>query len=235
MKTNKFTLVVTMPQELKFAEAAVKGGADVLKMRCNINSMLKLSAGIISGPFQERKGFLKEVIDMAGEVSVGLVPGRFDTYITEAERIEMEEMGFDYFNSHYKYTRPYMFDSKVLTSVISFTEDNWNDTEMFRAIDESNKIDIVEANFVTEENFGKDLVLEDILKHESVARRLHQPIIATAQKSVKPQEVRYLYEAGCKALMIGVIQFNVAAEGGEITPEIVRNTTEKYREAIDKL
>jgi hypothetical protein len=235
MENSKFTLVATMPQELEFAEAAVKGGADALKMRCNMNHISNLSAGIMNGPFQERKGFLKEVIDMAGDVPVGLVPGGLEAYVTEAERVEMEEMGFDYFNSHYKYARPYMFDGKALTSVIAFTEDNWGDAEMFRAIDGSEKIDVVEANFVAAENYGKDLTYDDILRHESVVKRLHQPIIATAQKCVRPEEVRYIYETGCKALMIGVIQFKVAAAGGELTPKIVQRATETYREAIDRL
>ena len=234
LETRKFTLVATMPHTAECVDAVLKGGADALKMRCNVTHTGPLSAGILNGPFQERKGFLKEVIDMAGDVPVGLVPGSMESFITEAERVEMEEMGFDYFNTHYKFAPSFMFESKVLDSVIAVTHDDY-DNVIINGLNSCPKVDVVEVNVVSKDEMGTKLVYEDILRYTSMVKRLHQPIISTGQRHIKPSEIKHLYEAGCKAFMVGNVAFMANSPDGKLTPEICLRTTAAFREAIDKL
>ncbi len=223
-----------MPHTLEHVEAVLKGGADVLKMRCNIMRKGPLQAGIVNGPFQERKGFLKQVIDMAGDIPVGLVPGLDDAYITEAERFEMEEMGFDYFNSHFRFAPSFMFESKVLTSVVAMTPGDY-DTVLVNGVNASPKVDVVEANFVAREDMGTKFVYEDVLRYTAITKMLHQPIIATGQRIMQPKDVRHLYEAGCKAFMVGNIAFIGGGQDSVPTPETCLRVTAAFREEIEKL
>ncbi len=234
LETKKLALVVTMPHTIECVDAVLKGGADVLKMRCNVTHVSPLNAGIHNGPFPERKDFFKEVIQMAGDAAVGLVPGGKDAFITEAERFEMEEMGFDYFNIHYKFAPSFMFESEILTSVVAITHEDY-DSIILDGINCSPKVDIVEAGFVPREEFGTKLVYEDILRYTSITKRLHQPIIATAEKKLRPKDVKHFYEAGCKALMIGNVAFIAESPDGKPTPDVCLRVTTAFREAIDKL
>ncbi len=234
LETRKLTLVVTLPQTMECVQAVLKGGAEALKMRCNYSSMNALSTGFPNGPFREMKEFFKNVIEMAGEVPVGLVPGDKGSFITEAERVEVEEMGFDYFNIHYRYVPSFMFESKVLTSVVAITHDAY-DSIILDGINHSPKVDIVEANFVPREEMGTKLVYGDILRYTSITKRLQKPIIATAQRYIRPGEVKHFYEAGCKALMIGLVNFIAESPNHVPTPEVCLRTIAEFREAIDKL
>jgi hypothetical protein len=50
------------------------------------------------------------------------------------------------------------------------------------------------------------------------------------QKNIRPEDVKYLYRTGCKALMIGAIVL-----GQDPTPEKLREITAAYRTAVDAL
>ena len=80
---------------------------------------------------------------------------------------------------------------------------------------------------------GTPLVYEDILRYYAVVKASSKPVIATAQRIMTPQDVKYFYELGCKGLMIGGTIFN--GEDGESTPETCYRVTSEFREAIEKL
>jgi len=222
---NKFTLAVSPPvQSIEYVEAALKGGADSIKLHCNVSHT---ASGNVFGTFQELKPFFKEVIDLVGDVPVGLVPGADRAFITEAERIEMEELGLCFFSVYDKHTPPYMMDSEVLTRMIAIHYDY--DDILLKAIDRDPDIDVVEASFIHSDDYGKALTYKDILRYRYIAASVRQPVTVPTQKAVKACEVRYLYEAGCKTVMIGIKAM------GEQSPEACLRTTAAFREAIDKL
>ncbi len=234
LENQKFTLEVTMPQSIEFVDAVLEGGAQALKMRCNSTAIGPLSAGIFNGPFQTRKDFLMETIEHARDTPVGLMPGGKDSFITESERVEMEQMGFDYFVAD-PYVMPgYMMDSKVLTKVIAIDTD---DHEVISQLAIDPNIDVVEPNFVSKDEMDTKFVYSDILRYRMIVQRLNQPVIATVQRCIKPSDVKYYYEAGCKGIMLGVISFKAAqAEiGGDLSPETCLRVTDEFREAIEKL
>ncbi|MDR1801445.1 MAG: hypothetical protein LBQ95_06375 [Lachnospiraceae bacterium] len=231
LETKKLTLEVTMPQTIEYVEAAIKGGADALKMRVNKMQMDALSAGVENGTFQERKAFIQEVIDMANGIPVGLVPGGKERFVSEEEVVEMEEMGVDYFVNSYWSVPTYMFESKVLTKVIATTDED-KESEILKGISEDPNVDVVEANFVPPSEFATPLVYGDILRHRAFVKTVKKPVIATAQRVMRPQDVRHFYEAGCKAFMLGIILFNA---NGDMTPESVMRTVDAFRNEIEKL
>ena len=88
---NRFSVIAALPRnDLALAEAALEGGAQAVKVHCNV---CHRASGNTFGTFAENRTFLRELIALCGDVPVGLVPGGEDAYINEEERLELEEMG----------------------------------------------------------------------------------------------------------------------------------------------
>lgn len=239
LQTQKFTLEVTMPQSIEFVDAVLKGGAQALKMRCNSGKHESvLHNGLVIGSFQERKDFLREVVQHAGDVPVGLVPGLDTMYVTEAERDEMEQIGIDYFNTDPVFVPGYMFDSQKLDSVLAVTCENMSDL-LLKGIALDPKVDIVEGNVAPMSAKGTKLIYEDVLKYRALVDIVKKPVIATGQRVCGPEDLKYFYDAGCKAFMLGVVAFRAAQEqnggGDTVTPETCYRLTSEFREAVEKL
>ena len=70
---NKFSLVVSLPaNNLAFAEAALKGGAQAVKVHINVKHQ---ASGNVFGTFKENKDFLRDLVRLCGDTPAGLVPG----------------------------------------------------------------------------------------------------------------------------------------------------------------
>lgn len=239
LASQKFTLEVTMPQSIEFVDAVLKGGAQALKMRVNnMDHDSKLHNGLVIGSFSERKDFLAEVVRHAGDVPVGLVPGLETAYVSEAERDEMEEIGIDYFNTDPSFVPGYMFESRKMNSVLAVTCENMSEL-LLRGIASDSKVDIVEGNMVPMKDKGSRFVYGDVLKYRGLVETIGKPVIATGQRVIRPDDVKYYYDVGCKAFMLGVVAFRAAQEaydGGDIvTPETCYRLTSEFREAVEKL
>jgi hypothetical protein len=91
-------------------------------------------------------------------------------------------------------------------------------------------IAVLEASVVPGEAYGRDLTCGDILRYGSIVKRTGKPCMVPTQKKIRPEDVKHLYRAGCRALMIGAIVF-----GQDPTPEQLREITAAYRTAVDAL
>lgn len=236
LEEEKFLLEVTMPQREDFVQAVLDGGAQALKMRCNAAGKTTHSFGIFNGPFETRKAFLETVCQMAGDVPVGLVPGSKNSFITREQVKEAEEIGIDYFKCNSLTLRPYLLESEKLTHVICTTFDNMHPDILFE-LDSDPGVDAFEANFLPHEEFGGPFTYQDILMMRSYLRKVHKPVMATAEKFIKPEDIVYLYDEGVKCLMIGLEVFAryQEQEGGELTPDTCKRVTALYRETIERL
>ena len=232
-ETKKFLLEVTMPQQIEYAEAVLKGGADCIKVRCNPDRGMKsISApNARLGSFEEEKPFFQELIEMAGDVPVGLLPGLKDFFMTEDECDEAKRMGFKYFVTSARFAPPYLFYSKLPVMIAAGYEDS--DDQLLKGIDLCPYVNSIELGIIARELMGTQLVYEDILRYYAVVKSASKPVVATAQRRMTPQDVKCFYELGCKGLMIGGMIFN--HEGGEATPESCYRITSEFREAIEKL
>ena len=89
--TRKFSLIVSLPSnDLELAKVALAGGADAIKVHCNV---WHRASGHSFGTYEENREFLKELIQLCGDVPVGLMPGTDQAFITNEDRLELEEMG----------------------------------------------------------------------------------------------------------------------------------------------
>lgn len=129
---------------------------------------------------------------------VGLVPGGEEAFITNEERLEAEEMGLCFFSSYIHHLPCYMMESKVLTKMAAIDcTYNQNTLDGVRL----SGIDILECSIQPGELYGTPLNYGDILRYTDISAKAGKPTLIPTQKKIRPEEVRHLYEAGCKAVM----------------------------------
>ena len=223
LKNKKFSLVVSLPaNDLELAAAAVKGGAQAVKVHMNV---LHAASKNSFGSFEDNRSFLEKLISLAGEIPVGAVPGGADRFITPDEMRQLETMGLDFFSSYAEHLPPFMMESYALSKMVAL-----HDTyaQILDAVAKS-EIDVVEASIMPVSEYGKPLRYFDLLAYADIAAKTNKPVLVPTQKSILPEEVRHLYEAGCKAVMIGV---NVMEN---ISPEACLKAASAFREAVDAL
>lgn len=222
---NKFSLVVSLPSNnLELAQAALDGGAQAVKVHCNV---WHRASGHTFGTYAENREFLQQLITLCGDVPVGLVPGGEDAFITPEERLELENMGLVFFSSYSQHLPCHMMESKVLTKMVAIDYTYTQNT--LDAVRDS-AIDVLECSVQPGENYGTDLNYADILRYGDIVAKSGKPCLIPTQRKIKPCEVKHLYDAGCKAVMIGAIVM-----GKEPDAEQLKAVTAAFREAVDAL
>ncbi len=225
MTNRKFVLVVSLPSNnLELAKAALEGGADAVKVHCNV---WHRASGHTFGTYAENKAFLRNLIALCGDVPVGLVPGTSEAFITEAELRELEEMGLDFISAYSHNLPSFALDARKITNAVAIGSDYTEST--LDAVRDSD-IEILECSIVRGEEYGQNLTCADLLRYSSIVKRTGKPCMVPTQKKIRPEDVQYLHRAGCKALMIGAIVL-----GQNPAPEEVRKITAAYRAAVDAL
>ena len=225
IQKEKFVLVVSLPSNnLELAKAALEGGADAVKVHCNV---WHRASGRTFGTYEENKAFLKDLIRLCGDVPVGLVPGTSEAFITEAQLRELEAMGLDFISAYSQNLPTFALDSQKITNAVAIGFDYTEST--LDTVKDSN-IEILECSVVRGESYGQNLTCADLLCYSSIAKRTGKPCMVPTQKKIRPEDVKYLHRAGCKALMIGAIVL-----GQDPTPEELREITATYRAAVDAL
>ena len=225
IQKEKFVLVVSLPSNnLELAKAALEGGADAVKVHCNV---WHRASGHTFGTYEENKAFLKDLIRLCGDVPVGLVPGTSEAFITEAQLRELEAMGLDFISAYSQNLPTFALDSQKITNAVAIGFDYTEST--LDAVKDSD-IEILECSVVRGESYGQNLTCADLLCYSSIAKRTGKPCMVPTQKNIRPEDVKYLHRAGCKALMIGAIVL-----GQDPAPEKLREITAAYRVAVDAL
>lgn len=225
IENNPFTLVVSLPaNNLELARAALDGGAQAIKVHCNV---WHRASSHTFGTYAENREFLRRLIELCGEVPVGLVPGGPEAFITPEERMELEQMGLSFFSAYSRYLPCHMMDSTSLTKMVAI--DSGYTSETLDAVRNSD-IDVLECSIQPGENYGTLLCYDDLLRFGGIAARTQKPCLIPTQRSIQPSEVRYLYHAGCKAIMIGAIVM-----GSDPDPHQVRTVSAAFRKAVDAI
>lgn len=223
IEDNKFSLVVSLPSNsLEMAKAAIEGGAQAVKVHCNV---WHRASGHTFGTYRDNRSFLKELVNLCGDIPVGLVPGGEDAFVSNEERLELEQMGLKFFSSYSHHLPCYMMESTVLTKMVAIDATYTQNT--LDAV-RGSAIDVLECSIQPGENYGTNLCYADILRYKDIAEKVNKPCLIPTQRKIKPSEVRHLYDAGCKAIMVGAIVM-----GKEPDAEQVRSVTAAFRDAVE--
>jgi hypothetical protein len=221
---QKFTLVASLPaNRIDLAIAALEGGAQAIKVHMNV---WHRASNNTFGSFTENKEFMKELIGLAGDIPVGLVPGGPDAFISNEERLELEEMGLKFFSSYAQHLPAFMMESQKLTKMVAI--DYTYNQNTLDAVKNS-KIEVLETSVMPGELYGTPLYYADLLRYSDLVAKTGKPVLVPTQKKIQPCEVKHLYEAGCKAVMIGAIVM------GKESAEDCKKATTAFRNAVDAL
>lgn len=222
---QKFTLVVSLPSnDLTLAKAALEGGAHALKVHCNV---WHRASGHTFGSYEENRAFLRALIALCGDVPVGLVPGAAEAFITEDQLQELEEMGLSFLSAYSHHLPCFAMDSRKITNAVAIGPDYTGG--LLEAVRDSD-IGVLECSIVRGEEYGSALTCADLLRYSGIVQKTGKPCMVPTQKKIRPEDVKHLYRAGCRALMIGAVVF-----GQEPTPEKVREVTAAFRSAVEAL
>ena len=222
---RKFTLIVSLPSnDLELAKAALEGGADAIKVHCNV---WHRASGHSFGSYQDNREFLNELIQLCGDVPVGLMPGTDEVFITNEDRLELEEMGLSFTSAYWHHLPRFMMKSRKLTNMVAI--DYRYTQETLDAVRNS-EIPVLEASVMEGKDYGQPLEEADIQRYAQIVVKTGKPCVIPTQKRIQPAQVKDLYQAGCKAIMIGAVVF-----GQNPTPEQLRDATRAFRQAVDAL
>ena len=143
---------------------------------------------------------------------------------SEQELLELEEMGLSFFSSYAQDVPCHMMESTRLSSMIAIgTDYTQNTLDAVRA----SAIDVLECSIQPGENYGTSMNYADILRYSDIAAKTAKPCVVPTQRRIRPEEVRHLAAAGCKAIMIGAVVM------GGARPEDVKRATAAFRAAAD--
>jgi len=218
---NPLTLIVSLPSNsVELARAALKGGAQALKVHLNITHA---ASGTMFGDFKAEKNVIRDILK-AADVPVGVVPGE-EKLPTQNEMEELISMGIDFFDINVKYLPEWMLGLKKIGKMASVDESY--------SIDEIIKykelgVDALEAAIVPKSHYGKELIVGDLTQYITLSTASHLPVVIPTQKKVAISEVPIVWDTGAKALMIGAI---VTGR----TVKSIEKTTKEYRFAVDDL
>ncbi|MEK7376980.1 MAG: hypothetical protein AABZ57_07485, partial [Candidatus Margulisiibacteriota bacterium] len=110
---NKLTLIVSLPDnDVEFAKAAVAGGADALKVHCNIQHK---ASGVTFGTFAQEKDRFEKIIK-SSKIPVGIVPGA-QIKPSQEDMKEAVKMGFDFFDMNVDDIPAFMLGLKNITKI----------------------------------------------------------------------------------------------------------------------
>lgn len=221
MNKKKMTLIVSLPENsVDLARAAVNGGADALKVHCNVKHE---ASGVSFGPLEEEKPKLNAILEES-KIPVGIVPGA-EKPPTEEEMDEIIQMGFDYFDMYVHNMPQFMTDLKGITKIGAV--DNKQSLEKIVSMKNA-KFDAVEAAIIPHLGYGQNLTIGDLQYYISIAIACGLPVIVPTQRKITVEEVPILADAGVKAIMIGAI---VTGK----TPQMLEQVTRDFKSAIDSL
>ncbi|MDR2434300.1 MAG: hypothetical protein LBD47_07010 [Treponema sp.] len=200
LQENKFTLVVSLPENrIELVEAALRGGAQAVKVHVNV---WHRASGHTFGTFAENRSFLKEMVKICAGVPAGLVPGADEAFVTVEERDEMEDLGIDFISSYAAHLPSYMLDAPKLSRMVAidsaYTQNTLDGINVYPP-------DVLELSIQPGTEYHKKLSYGDILRYADISSKVKIPTLVPTQKWMAPEEVRRLYAAGCKAVMIGAV------------------------------
>ncbi len=221
LKTD-FTLMVSLPKnDPALAEAAIKAGAQCLKVHVNCHHF---ASDTRFGSWAEEKTAISEILSLMGEVPLGIVTGETQQPSpTDLEEISQSDI--DFWDLFCRYTPPEFMSLPNLGRMVAI-DSSWEPwlVESLSALG----VDVIESSIVPRELYRSELNLEDLARYHRLAQCSPMPILIPTQKAIKPGQVGSLKAAGAAGITIGAVVTGLEASS-------LHDATASFRQAIDSL
>lgn len=221
LSSDKLQLFVSLPaNDAELARAAVRAGADGLKVHINVDHR---ASGNRFGPLAEYAETFAEIRSLF-EGPLGIVPGGSAEAVQAEEIRALPGMGIDFYSIYAWHLPVYMLKSPGLARTCA-VDDRFDLSLLESAA--ALGIEAIEASIVPGAEYGSPLCLADLLKYRRVAERAKLPVIVPSQRKIGPQDVPGLIDCGVKVLLVGAVAVGTTAES-------IGRSVSLLREAIDK-
>lgn len=229
LRAQDFTLLVSLARnDVALAEAALRGGAQGLKVHINVEHF---ASGTRFGTLEEERDELARILaaaKLAGNVPVGIVPGAAtptgNPFASEADFEALAAMGIDFFDAYPADAPPWTLTQRHLGRMLAAYEGA--SLQTMCALEQAG-MEMCEASILNHGDYGRALSVLDIERYRELARALAAPVIVPSQKKITPRDLPALRECGVKGLLIGAI-----VTGRE--PDSVESATRAFRAALDE-
>lgn len=201
LEQSPWTLLVSLASnDVRLAQAALRGGAQGLKIHLNVHHH---ASGTRFGSWDEEKTEISRIVETAREngASVGVVPGG-SPFATLEEFADMARVGVDYFDA-YPADAPAWTLAQAHLDVMLAAYAGGSVDEMLAL--EALGMSLCEASIVEQDGYGRPLCALDLARYQVLAGRLKSPIIVPSQKAIAVEDVAALKKTGARGLLIGAI------------------------------
>lgn len=221
LKAKPFCLIVSLPaNEIEMAEAAQQAGADAVKLHIDL---WHRASGHNFLSLEEERDNIKRILHILN-IPAGIVPGS-KRPATGEELEELKSLGIDFIDIFIHHAPSYYLKLDDLGCIYAIDEH-------YRLLPlsyiERLGADALEASIFPFNEYGTRLSVADIINYQSIVESVNIPVVVPTQKKIEPEEIRYLKEAGVKAIMIGAV-----VTGNSV--ETIAAKTRDFRQEIDKL
>ena len=199
---NDWTLLVSLPRnDIELARAALRGGAQGLKVHINVEHF---ASGTRFGSWQEERDILAQIVELARDegASVGVVPGAAGNFASPDDFRGLAGIGVDYFDA-YPADCPAWALAQTDLDVMMAAFHGYDLSEF--AGMQALGMTLCEASILGHDDYGKPLSAGDVAAYAALVKSLDVPVIVPSQKKIEPQDVAALRKSGARGLLIGAI------------------------------
>ncbi|MFN8613406.1 MAG: hypothetical protein U0931_38060 [Vulcanimicrobiota bacterium] len=195
--SRKFALMVSLPRnEARLAEAAVKAGAQCLKVHINCHHF---ASGTTFKAWKDERKAILEVLG-AVDVPVGIVTGE-ETQPDAEDLADIQSQRFDFWDLFAKFTPPGHL--KLSMGRMVAVDSGWT-PDLMKALEQIG-IHIIEGSVIPKTEYRTPLNLVDLATYLRLTQASNMPVLIPTQKAVKPHEVGALQKVGAAGLTIGAV------------------------------
>ncbi|MDQ0340557.1 hypothetical protein J2S00_003381 [Caldalkalibacillus uzonensis] len=222
IQSKPMSLIVSLPDnDLELARAAIDAGADGIKFHINVNH--RASGNHFQGLDHYHDVFVQVRKEFNG--LMGIVLGDSLSKINREEFNRAVEWGFDYYSLYGFHLPASLVNAEGMARTFAIA--HGYDPVILQGLSKFN-LDALEISTVPKEEYGSRLHFEDVLLYSAIVQQVNIPTIVPSQRSLVPEDVRPLREAGVKAIMLGAV-----VTGDHV--ETLKKAVSDFRNEVDKL
>ncbi len=201
-----FTLLVSLPRnDVLLAEAALRGGAQGLKVHINV---AHFASGTRFGSLDEERDSLAAILAVAqaANASVGIVPGATSgedyAFASPDDFAQLAALGIDYFDAYPADAPAWTLTQNSLDVMLAAF--NGGQIAQIQAL-ESAGMRLCEASIMHHDDYGKSLNALDVAAYGELCAAITSPVIVPSQKRLTPADIPALKASGARGILIGAI------------------------------
>lgn len=220
VKIPALALIVSLARnDPELTKGAIAGGADAVLLHLNRDVR---EAGVTFGDLGAERQAIQAVASVAGDTPWGVDLGNQST-LSEEDLKAITDLGADFVSADASNAPAALLLAENLGRIVALSRDL--SPYLLRTVNELS-VDAVVLSALDRSD-GSALSVLDVMKYRQFADLIRQPVIASSQAGLKPDDIRVLREIGFQGLLL-----DAALAGAD--PTTIEQTTRAFHQAIEE-